>query len=123
MKDYGGIPGTQTLLPVMISEGMNKRGLSLPRLIDVTSKNPAKRYGLYPKKGSIQKGSDADITLFSMDKEWKFDLDMLLSKGETSPFEGETFKGKVMMTILRGRIIYHESAGVTVDKGYGKYLC
>ncbi|MGE5353448.1 MAG: dihydroorotase [Acidobacteriota bacterium] len=120
--DYGGIPGTQTLIPSLFSEGFMKGRISLKRFIEVTSKNAALRYGLYPKKGCILKGSDADLTLIDKSEEWKFRKEDLLSKGETSPFFDETFKGKVVLTILRGKIIYSSIAGITVKKGYGKYL-
>jgi allantoinase len=120
--DYGGIPGTQTLIPSIFSEGFIKGRIDLKRFIEVTSKNAALRFGLYPKKGCILKGSDADLTLIDKSEEWTFRKEDLLSKGETSPFFGETFKGKVMLTILRGRIIYGSNAGITGKKGYGKYL-
>jgi allantoinase len=120
-KDYGGIPGTQTLIPVVFSKGYKKNKLNLKKLIEVTSTNAAKRYGLYPKKGTIKKNSDADFTLIDPNKKWKFTKDLLLSKGETTPFDGETFQGKVVMTILRGKIIFQENAGVTIEKGYGRF--
>lgn len=120
--DYGGIPGVQTLIPSVFSEGYMKGRIDLKKLTEVTSKNAALRYNLYPEKGCILKGSDADLTLIDKDVEWTFRPEDLLSKGETSPFFGETFKGRVMLTILRGRIIYSSTAGITVKKGYGKYL-
>ena len=121
MKDYGGIPGTQTLIPAVFSEGFKKNKLNLKKLIEVTSTNASKRYGLYPKKGSIRKNSDADFTLINPNKEWTFTKDLLYSKGETTPFDGETFQGKIVMTILRGKIIFQENSGITVEKGYGKF--
>ena len=121
-NDYGGIPGTQTLIPIAFSEGYNKNKLTLKRFTEVVSTNAAKRYGLYPKKGSIQINSDADFTLIDPNKEWNFRKELLYSKGETTPFDGETFKGKVVMTILRGKIIFQENAGITIGPGYGKFL-
>lgn len=120
--DYGGIPGVQTLIPSVFSEGYMKGRISLKKLTEITSKNAAMRYNLYPQKGCIQKGSDADLTLIDKNPEWKFLPEDLLSKGETSPFFGETFKGKVTLTILRGKIIYSSPGGITVKKGYGKYV-
>ncbi|MGE5430867.1 MAG: dihydroorotase [Syntrophomonadaceae bacterium] len=120
--DYGGIPGTQTLMTSVFSEGYMKGRIDLKRFIEVTSKNAALRYNIYPQKGCILKGSDADLTLIDKDAAWTFRKEDLLSKGETSPFFGETFNGKVLLTILRGRIIYGSKAGITVNKGYGKYL-
>lgn len=121
-KDYAGIPGTQTLIPVLFSEGLVKGRIDLKRLAEVTSKNAALRYNIYPKKGCMLKGSDADLTLIDRNTEWVFSQKDLLSKGETSPFIGETFRAKVTLTILRGRIIYSSNAGISVSKGYGKYI-
>ncbi|HEX2865588.1 MAG TPA: amidohydrolase family protein [Ignavibacteriales bacterium] len=120
--NYGGIPGVQTLIPSVFSEGYMKSRIDLKRLTEITSKNAAMRYNLYPQKGCIMKGSDADLTLIDKEMEWTFRPQDLLSKGETSPFFGETFKGRVVLTILRGRIIYSSSAGITVKKSYGKFL-
>ena len=121
-KDYGGIPGTQTLLPVVFTEGFYKRGIPLKTIYEVCSVNPAKRYKLYPEKGSLQINTDADLTIIDPNSEYVFSKNNLLSKGKTTPFDGESFKGKVVMTILRGKIIYYANSGITINKGYGKYL-
>jgi len=121
-KDYGGIPGVQTLIPVLFSEGYKKKKLSLKRFTEVVSTNAAKRFNLYPQKGCLKEGSDADFTFINQNISWKFETNQLLSKGETSPFDNETFNGKVVLTILRGKIIYNEDAEITVEKGFGKFL-
>jgi len=121
-KDYGGIPGVQTLIPVIFSEGYLKQKLTLERFIEVVSTGAAKRYKLYPKKGSLQKGSDADFAIINQNISWKFQTNQLLSKGETSPFDNEIFNGKVVLTILRGKIIFSDASGITVKKGYGKFI-
>ncbi|MFA6598330.1 MAG: amidohydrolase family protein [Ignavibacteriaceae bacterium] len=121
-KDYGGIPGVQTLIPIIFSEGYKKQKLSLKRFTEVVSTNAAKRYNLYPQKGSLQIGSDADFAIINPNISWKFETKELLSKGETSPFDNELLTGKVILTILRGKIVYSDAAGITVEKGYGKYL-
>lgn len=121
-KDYGGIPGVQTLIPVVFSEGYIKQKLSLKKFTEVVSTNAAKRYNLYPQKGSLQVGSDADFAIINPNISWKFETEQLLSKGETSPFDNEIFTGKVVLTILRGKIVYSDAAGIAVEKGYGRYL-
>ncbi|MCK9212612.1 MAG: allantoinase AllB [Ignavibacteriaceae bacterium] len=121
-KDYGGIPGVQTLIPVVFSKGYKKQKLSLKRFSEVVSTNATKRYNLYPQKGSLQVGSDADFAIINPNISWKFETGQLLSKGKTSPFDNEMFTGKVVLTILRGKIVYSDAAGITVPKGYGKYL-
>ena len=121
-KDYGGIPGVQTLIPVVFSGGYKKQKLTLKKFTEVVSTNAAKRYNLYPQKGSLQVGSDADFAIINPNISWKFETRQLLSKGETSPFNNELFNGKVILTILRGKIIYGDATGIAVAKGYGKYL-
>jgi len=121
-NDYGGIPGVQTLIPVLFSEGYKKQKLSLKKFVEVVSTNAAKRYNLYPQKGSLQVGSDADFAIINPNISWKFETNQLLSKGETSPFDNELFTGKVILTILRGKIIYSNASGIAVAKGYGKFL-
>jgi len=121
-KDYGGIPGVQTLIPVVFSEGYKKQKLVLKRFIEVISTNAAKRFNLYPQKGSLQVGSDADFAIINPNISWKFETNQLLSKGKTSPFDNETFNGKVVLTILRGKIIYSDVDGIAVEKGFGRYL-
>jgi len=121
-NDYGGIPGVQTLIPVIFSEGYKKQKFSLKKFVEVVSTNAAKRFNLYPQKGSLQVGSDADFAIINPNISWKFETKQLLSKGETSPFDNELFMGKVVLTILRGKIIYSDAAGIAVPKGYGKFL-
>ena len=121
-KDYGGIPGVQTLIAVLFSEGFKKRRLTLKRFVEVVSTNAAKHFNLYPQKGSLQIGSDADFAIINPNSSWKFETRQLLSKGETSPFNNELFNGKVILTILRGKIIYSDVAGIAVEKGFGRYL-
>lgn len=121
-SDYGGIPGTQTMLPYLFSEGYIKRNMPLKRLYEAVAVNPAKRYNIYPQKGALKINSDADITFINQNESMVFTKDKLLSKGETTPFDGEEFTGKIMLTILRGKIIYHDNCGITINKGYGKYI-
>ncbi len=68
-KASAGFPGLATLLPVLLSEGHHRRGLPLHRIAELTSENPARIYGLYPEKGTIRVGSDADLTLVDLDLE------------------------------------------------------
>lgn len=120
--DYGGISGTELLLPFAFSEGYSKGKLTLARLIEVTSKNAAKRFGLYPRKGEIAAGSDADLVIIDPKKKWKVVGENFESKGKLTPFEGEEFTGKVMRTILRGQTMYNEKEGVVGKTGCGRFL-
>ncbi len=120
--DYAGIPGCGTLLPYMFSEGYGKDRLTLHRLLEVTSENAAKRYGLFDRKGSIEEGKDADLVLIDPAAVWTVEGRRFLSKGKVTPFEGVQFKGRVSKTILRGRVIYDAAKGVMVQRGYGRFL-
>lgn len=119
---YGGIPGVQTMIPSLFTKGFIERKISLKRLVEITSQNAAKRYGLYPKKGSLRPGSDADFTVIEINADHTFSKDELLSKGETSPFFGEVFTAMPVMTILRGKIIYADRCGIIGEVGYGKFI-
>ncbi len=120
-KAWGGVAGIQLLLPVMLSEGVNKRGLGLTDLVRMLVSNPAKMLGIYPKKGALQAGSDADFALVDLNREWTLTADQLFYKNRFSAFEGASFKGKVLQTILRGKTVYKEHR-ILVAPGYGQCL-
>ncbi len=121
-KNYAGIPGTQLVAPSVFYYGYHKGRLSLAEIQKLMSENAAKRYGLYPQKGIIQIGSDADFSVVDLDKEWTVEPSRLESKGKYSPFSGKTLKGKIYMTIVRGEIVYREDEGVIGKRGYGQFV-
>jgi allantoinase len=121
-KNYAGIPGTQLFVPSMLCYGYHKGRLSLAEIQKLMSENAAKRYGLYPQKGIIKVGSDADFSVVDLDKEWTVEPSRLESKGKYSPFAGNKLKGKIYMTIVRGEIIYREDEGVIGKRGYGQFV-
>jgi len=121
-KNYAGIPGTQLIVPTMLYHGYQKGRLSLAEIQKLMSENTAKRYGLYPQKGAIQIGSDADFSVVDLDKEWTVEPSRLESKGKYSPFTGKIFKGKIYMTIVRGEIVYREGEGIVGKRGYGQFV-
>ena len=120
--DYSGIPGCGTLLPYMFSEGYMKGRISLSRFVKVISENASKRYGIFDKKGSIEVGKDADFVLIDAKKNWIVRGQEFYSKGKITPFEGMEFKGKIIKTILRGKVIYDSDKGILAERGYGKFL-
>jgi len=120
--NYAGIPGTQLMVPVMLYYGYHKGKLSLGEIQSLMSENAAKRYGLYPQKGIIKVGSDADLTVIDLEKEWVIDPSGLESKGKYSPFSGKRIKGKVYMTMVRGEVVYKEDDGIIGTKGYGQLV-
>ncbi|HZK49426.1 MAG TPA: amidohydrolase family protein, partial [Thermoleophilia bacterium] len=111
----------QTHLPVLLHEGVNKRGLSLERLVELTSKGPAEIYGLYPKKGTIGVGSDADLVIVDLEKEQVVDEGKLYSFSDFSIYNGRTLKGWPVMTVKAGKVVV-EDGEVVSDAGIGNYL-
>lgn len=95
-----GMPGVQTLLPIML-DWVNKGALDLPKLVRMTSENPAKLYGLRDK-GWIAPGSHADLVLVDLNAEWEVTKDWLQSKCGWSPYEGWKLRGRVEHVLLRG---------------------
>lgn len=116
-----GFPGTSTLLPVLLSEGVHKRGMTLSRVVELTSYNPAKIFKLYPKKGSLSVGSDADMTIIDLNSEKEVDPSNLGSFSDYSLYEGETLKGWPVRTMVRGRTIMRDGK-IVGDKGYGRFI-
>lgn len=105
---FPGIPGVETMVPIIVSEGYNKGRISLSKLVDILSTNAAKHYGLYPKKGAMFIGSDADFTIIDLDKRWTIDPKTQASMCGYTPFEGMELKGKVVKTIVRGHLVYED---------------
>lgn len=116
-----GMPGMETLAPVMYTAGVGKKNISLNRFVALTSTNPAKLFGLYPKKGTIARGSDADIVIFDPNKKVTIDYKKLTTNCDWSPFQGMKLTGYPEITISRGEIIVRN--GKFVGKvGRGKFV-
>lgn len=92
-------------LPVLLSEGVNKGRITLERLVEVSSENPARIFGLYPKKGAIAVGSDADLVVIDLDREVRVGKEHVLTRSGWSLLEGHVMKGWPVMTILRGNVV------------------
>lgn len=118
---WGGLHSVQTLLPVLLTEGVHARGLPLPQLVRLTSAATARRYGLYPRKGALLVGSDADVTIVDPNAVWTLDATMLKTRWPLSPFLGKTFRGQVETTILRGTVV-HQRGEITIAPGFGRRL-
>ena len=115
-----GIPGLETLLPVLLN-GVNEGKISLSRVVDITSKGPAEIYGLDYRKGKLRPGYDADITVVDMDEEFVFDEQNMRSPCKWSTYNGMKFKGRPVMTVVRGRTVY-ENGKIVGQAGYGQLL-
>ncbi|MEA3454716.1 MAG: amidohydrolase family protein, partial [Candidatus Caldatribacteriota bacterium] len=120
--NYAGIPGTQLSVSTILHYGYHEGRLSLSEIQELMSENAAKRYGIYPQKGIIQVGSDADFSVINLNKEWLVESSRLESKGKYSPLEGKKLKGRVLMTIIRGEVVYQDGKGIIGRKGYGQFV-
>ncbi len=116
-----GAPGVETLFPLMFSEGVVKRGLSSIHLAKVLATNPARRFGLYPRKGHIALGADADLTIVNPHTTWEIKEEKMQSSAKWSPFAGMTLQGRVVRTILRGKVVY-DGQEVVAAPGFGQFI-
>src|SRR5690606_26356747 len=96
-----GLPGVETALPLMFSEGVIKRHLPVSLLVRLLSENPAKIYGLFPQKGTLQIDSDADIVVLEPNEEWTISASNLHMNTDFSPFEGVKVHGRIYATLSR----------------------
>jgi dihydropyrimidinase len=116
-----GVPNLQEMFPVLYSEGVVKGRLSLERFVELYSTNSAKLFGLYPRKGTIAVGSDADLVIWDPDETREIERDGLFSRAGFSLFEGWTVTGWPRMTIRRGEVAY-ENGRITAQPGSGQVL-
>lgn len=116
-----GMAGVETLLPIMLSEGVNKERISLQKLVEVCSVNPAKIFGLYPRKGTVQVGSDADLTIVDLEKEADIKIENLHYISDFTPYEGWKLKGWPVLTMVRGNVVM-EQGKVIGEEGFGKFV-
>ncbi|MEM7527087.1 MAG: dihydropyrimidinase [Pseudomonadota bacterium] len=105
-----GIPGVETRLPILFSEGVVGGRIDLTRFVAVTATNHAKLYGLYPQKGTIAVGSDADIVLWDPKRRETIRQEILHHGSDYTPWEGFEVTGWPVTTILRGRVVVEDGA-------------
>lgn len=113
---WGGISSAQSTLNVLLEEGYFRRGLSLEAIAKLTAANPAKRFGLYPQKGTIKVGSDADLAIVNLNLSFTLEKEALFYRHKHSPFVGKKFRGKVIFTIVRGNKVFEN--GKITDNGF-----
>ena len=113
-----GVPGLEIRLPILFSEGVQKGRITLQQFVALTSANHAKLYGLYPKKGTIAVGSDADLVLWDPDERRVIRDEDMLSRAGHSIYSGMEVTGWPITTIRRGEVVY-ENGEVTGKPGSG----
>ena len=115
-----GIPGIETRLPLFFS-AMQAGQLTLQQFVDLSTTTPAKLYGLYPRKGAIAVGSDADFALWDPARTLTIRNEMLHHAVDHTPYEGMEVHGWPVMTISRGEVLYADGE-VTSTAGRGRFL-
>ncbi|MBI2219067.1 MAG: amidohydrolase family protein [Candidatus Rokubacteria bacterium] len=116
-----GNPSVETMVPLMYSEGVVKRGLPLTWMARVLAENPARIFGLYPRKGAIRVGSDADLLIIDPEPEWTVTANELRGIAGMTLYEGWRMRGRPWMTLLRGRVLLNQRK-LEQEPGYGRYL-
>ena len=116
----GGLPGVETRGEVVYTTGVAGGRIDLPTMCRVLSENPAKLYGLYPRKGVIRPGADADLAIVDMSAAYTFRQEKMYSKAKWSPYDGMSFQGRVVETILRGRTTMRD--GQVLPDCFGQFL-
>jgi dihydropyrimidinase len=107
-KVPNGMPGIEPRLTMLYTEGVRKDLISLPRLVSLTATNPARLFGMFPQKGSLAPGSDADIVLFDPDIKWTMSAETLHMNTDFCPFEGREVFGKPQTVLCRGEFVLRD---------------
>jgi dihydropyrimidinase len=126
--DYGdlsrvapGIPGTEMLLPLLYTYGVQAGRLRLDDLVRVCCESPARAFGLFPRKGTVAEGADADLVVYDPAARDTIQDRRVRSAAGYSPYDGMAVEGRVAATVLRGDIAY-DGTDVTVPAGHGRLV-
>jgi dihydropyrimidinase len=120
-KIANGMPGIETRLPLLFSEGIQKGRIDLPRFVALSATNAAKIYGLYPRKGTLAIGADADIAVWDPEREVTISKSILHDRMDYTPYEGMRVRGWPVMTLSRGEVVWDDGE-VLGAAGRGKFL-
>ncbi len=117
----GGLPGLETLLPLMATYGVDEGHIDWPDLVNLLATNPAHIYNLWPRKGALLPGSDADIVIYNPTPDDVIHLDNQHTIAGYTPYEGLRVKGRVVTTIRRGQYLVHDGQ-FRGTKGSGHFI-
>ena len=121
--DFSGIPGgvsnVETMLGMLYSEGVGKGRMSLSRFVAVTATNPAKLFGMWPRKGTITVGADADMTLIDPARHMRIASERMQSRSDFDPYEGFEAVGWPVTTLVRGQVVVADGR-IVAELGHGK---
>jgi dihydropyrimidinase len=116
-----GIPGIETRLPILFSKGVSEGRISVNQFVALTSTNHARMYGIYPQKGSIGVGFDADIVLWDPNRQETISQSLMHHGSDYTPYEGLRVTGWPITTLLRGEVVFDQGR-VIAEKGQGRFL-
>jgi allantoinase len=119
---WGGICGIQTLVPLVMTEGVGRRGLPLEQAARLLAAGPARIAGLWPRKGGFHLGADADLLIVDPDREWRVERSWLQSRHPHSPFVGHRMRGWITHTLVRGRIVARDGEPVHEAGSRGEWV-
>ena len=120
-KIPNGLPGVENRLLLLFSEGVKKERITLEQFVEVTATTPAKIFGLYPRKGTIEEGSDADFYFLNPDAETTISAATHHMNVDYNPYEGMKLKGKIEKVFSRGELIV-DGNKLLAQQGRGIYL-
>jgi dihydropyrimidinase len=117
-----GAPSLETLVPLVYHHGVVERGLGPTWMARVMAENPARIFGLWPRKGAIRVGADADLTLWDPAPEWTITQRQHLGIAGFTPYEGWRVRGRAWTTLLRGQVVLNPAGEIEQKPGYGRFL-
>ncbi len=115
-----GIPGVETTLPLMLN-GVAQGHISLDVVVRAMSEGPARLYGLYPRKGSLAEGADADLVLVDLQAERRLENAAVRARVGWTPYDGRTIHGTPVLTVAQGRVLFDDGQ-LLGEPGWGRYL-
>jgi dihydropyrimidinase len=116
-----GVPGIEVRMPLLFSEGVLKGRIDIHRFVELTSTRPAKIYGMFPQKGSISIGADADLVIWDGDREVVVESAKLHDNVGYTPYEGRKVKGWPVTVLSRGRVVV-DGGELLVEPGSGEFV-
>jgi len=116
-----GFPGIGTVIPIVLNDGVNQNKITLEQFVRLTSQNAAQIFGMYPQKGTLEKNSDADVTMIDLKKEKKVTSELFGGFSDYVVYEGRNLKGWPVKTIVRGELIADDFE-VIGNLGHGKLV-
>jgi len=117
----GGVSNVESLVGMLYSEGVRTERLSLGQFVSVISTNPAKLFGMWPRKGTITVGADADFTVIDPERHMRIESARMQSRSDFDPYESFEATGWPAKTIVRGRVVVDDGV-LAVEPGYGQLI-